>query len=467
VSGVDAAVVGAGSAGLTVAVGLARLGRRVALVEAGEVGGDCTNAGCIPSKALIRLAREGADPVAALAEVRRLRDALRAREDAEVSALPGLHLVRGRARLLGPGRIGVRGPDGVERRFAARHVVLATGSRPQVLAVPGLPPERVLTTRELFDLDAPPGHLVIAGAGPVGVELASALRRLGSRVTMVALDRLPLPAAPPEAGEAVARGLRARGVDLHLGATLASFDEALRTLEIRTPGGPVQVAGVDRVLMAVGRLPAVEGLGLARVGLAEGPGPIAVDGWGRTAARGVWAAGDVTGAPLLTSAAGAEGRRVARRIGLPWLPAVGRPPVVPWCVFGEPEVAHAGPLPDEVAARCHEGVLMRLRVDLAAIDRGYVDGVGEGFASVVAVRLTGRIVSATVVGPGAGEVIGQLAMAIARRIPLWRVFGLVQPYPTYAGAVGALADEFTRRTLPALPAEARAWARHRLRRAGA
>jgi pyruvate/2-oxoglutarate dehydrogenase complex dihydrolipoamide dehydrogenase (E3) component len=459
-----AIVIGAGSGGLTVAIGLAGLGRRVALIEAARIGGDCTNVGCVPSKRLIHLAREpGArgDPTRLMAAVRATRDALAAREDHELSSAERIDLIRGRAVLGSDRRVTVSGPDGA-RELTAPHVVIATGSRPRTLDIPGLPPERLLTNESLFELEVPPAHLAIVGAGPIGVEMACAFARMGTRVTLVDLESRVLPVAEPEASQVLAGSLRAQGIDVRLESRVTGYDPGSESLTIAGP--PPQgdrIEGVDAVLVAIGRLPNVEGFEPV---VETGPDGIAVDGWGRTSARGVWAVGDVTPLAHQTHAANALGRRIVQRIALPWIPPLGGPPLIPSAVFSDPEVAWVGPTAAERARRCHPHALVHLRVDLADTDRGLTDDVRHGFVSVVAVRLTGRIVSATVVGPHASELLPLLTFAISRGTSLLRLQRLVYAYPTFAGAIGAVADEFARRTLPNLRSELAAYGRYRFSR---
>ena len=461
--GYDAIVIGAGSGGLTVAVGLAGFGRRVALIEAARVGGDCTNVGCIPSKRLIHLSRDPglrADPVRLLASVRATRDGLSAKEDHEMSTAENIELIRGRASL-GPGRRVLVTTGAGDRELTARNVVIATGSRPRILDIPGLPPERLLTNESLFDLEEPPEHLAIVGAGPIGVEMACAFARLGTLVTLIDLESRVLSMADPEASEALEAALLDQGVGVRLGATVRRYDSGRHALEIDGPDGPETLPGVGAVLVAIGRAPNVEDFGDQ---VTVGPRGIAVDGWGRTSASGIWAVGDVTPLAHQTHAANALGRRIVQRIALPWLPLRKRLPTIPSAVFSDPEVAWVGPTAHERAVRCHPKALMHLRVDLADTDRGLTDGVRHGFVAITAVRLTGRVVSATVVGPAAAELLPLLTFAVARGTSLLRIQRLVHAYPTLAGAIGAAADEFARRTLPNLRAEATAYLRYRLLR---
>lgn len=460
----DAIVIGAGSGGLTVAVGLVGFGKRVALVEADRVGGDCTNVGCIPSKRLIHLSRgldAGRDPAAVLAAVRATRDGLAEREAREMQAAAGIDLIRARAALLAPGRVRTTAAAGSAREITARHVIVATGSRPRTLRIPGLPEEALLTNETLFELVAAPSHLAIVGAGAIGLEMACAFRRLGSRVTVIDAERRVLAGAPAVAGEVVAAALAEQGIELRLGTRTHEYDAATRTLVI-TDGAPARLSDVDRVLVAIGREPNLE---VVAGQVATGPAGIVVDAWGRTSAKGVWAVGDVTPLAHQTHAANAYGRRIVQRIALPWLPAPRRPPLIPNAVFSDPEVAWVGPSEAELARRCHPDALTHLRVELARTDRGLTDGVRHGFVAIDAVRLTGRIVAATAVGPGASEMIATLTLAIERRISLLRLQRQVWAYPTFSGAIGALADQFARQTLPRLGPELRAYARHRFARA--
>ena len=461
---VTAVLIGSGSAGLTVAIGLAGLDHRVVVVEEGPVGGDCTNVGCIPSKTLLHLARTGAP--SPWGEVRKRRDGLEATESTMLADHDRIELLRGSARIVGPGTVEVADQDGTLQRVAAPHIVIATGSRPRTVAIEGMDPARVLTNETLFEIDATPGHLVIVGGGAIAVEMATAVRHLGGAVTIVEVAPRLLGRDDPEVSAIVAQALGEAGVDVRLGTTATSFDEAKATLTLDDGD---EIRAVDRVLMAIGRSPRVDGLGLDRLGVDVGPGGVGVDSWGRTSVAGVWAVGDVTGVTATTHGANAMARRVVRAIGLPRLLRVGRPPSIPAAVFGEPEVASVGFAPEKVARRWPEASRVHLRADLADTDRGLTDGVTRGAVIVDVERMTGRILRASIVGPGAAQAIGIFTLAIDRRISMHRLYRMVHPYPTFASAIGVVADEFTRLTLTDLPAQATTWARHlphRLLRAG-
>ncbi len=482
----DAVVIGAGSGGLTVAFGLARVGRRVALVEADAVGGDCTNVGCIPSKALLQASaalsaggRGPGDPgwadaaAGVLAHVRAKRDALRDRETAEVLAEPNLTLFHGRAMLLAADRVRVTPGAGAHHEAAlelrAPVVVIATGARPATIELPGLPAATTLTNATLFDLQAPPAHLAVIGGGAIGAEMATAFARLGSRVTLLeALPRL-LPASPAAAAELVTRALRARGVDVRLGARVARFDVAEGALWVdgtgsaeAAAGAAHPVEGVDRVLMAVGRRPNVEGLGLEALGVRIEGGGIATDAAHRTSVRGVYAIGDVTPRAHFTHAANAQGRRLVRHLLAPWLPLVPEG-AYPSATFTDPEVAQIGPDLSTLQRRYGTELVVTHRVDLAALDRGYVSDVGAGFIEVHALRFTGRLLAATVVGPNAAEIVQLATWLQRRRGTLWQLSRHLVAYPALSEGLKKVADAFVFATLPALPREFTTYLRHRWR----
>ncbi|MGB9754859.1 MAG: hypothetical protein C0183_21385 [Roseiflexus castenholzii] len=458
-------VIGAGSGGLTVAYGLASLGRRVALIEARHVGGDCTNVGCVPSKMLIHLAgQRGSDATTVFAEVRRRRDALRAQETHEFGAVANLSLIIGRARIVAPHQVAVALPHGSERILTARHIVVATGTRPRLLTVPGLPAERALTNERIFEIDHTPRHLAIIGGGAIGVELAFAFRNLESRVSIINIAPRVLTRYPPEASRAIEESLRTRGVALHLNARVDSYDEAAHTLRIECAGQTTSLDEVDAVLIAVGRERNVEGLGLEKAGVRVTPRDgIVTDAYGRTSAPNIFAIGDVTATSAFTHSANAQGRRVVQRIAFPWLPARDPEPLYPGVVFSDPKVATVGLSPQQIAQRYHPHLIKRIFINLATqTDRGYTDDVQQGFIIVDAIRLTGRILGVTIVAPKASEMVSFFTLAIQESISLYRLYRIVYPYPTFSSGIQKVADTFLRDTLTGLRHELGTYLRYRL-----
>ena len=454
-----AAVIGAGSGGLTMAIGLAGFSHEVVLIEAGPVGGDCTNVGCVPSKALLHAAAQGIeDP---FGYVRAKRDDLAHREEVEMDEHDKIHFLRGRARLTdrrNPHVLEVTRPDGSDTQVRADHVIICTGSKPVEFAIDGMPPERLLTNENVFDLDEIPGRIVLIGGGAISLEMATALRDLDVDVHIVELSDRLIGNDDPLVSSTIRAALEARGVTMHIGTSIERFDATTNTAHLANGD---RIDGVDRALLAVGRRPRVDGLGLDVAGVDHSPKGIAADEWGRTNVEGVWAVGDVTGNTLTTHGANAIGRRAVRAIALPYLPTTGSPRAIPNAVYSRPEIASVGISVEEVASTSRAR-RRRYEVRFADTDRGYTDDVEYGVVMVDVERFTGKILRAAIVGPAAAELIGLFTMAIDHGIGLRKMFGTVHPYPAYAQAIGQLADDFARDTYPALPKEWIAMVRGRI-----
>jgi pyruvate/2-oxoglutarate dehydrogenase complex dihydrolipoamide dehydrogenase (E3) component len=458
-------VIGAGSGGMTVAVGLAGLGRKVALIEGKHVGGDCTNVGCVPSKTLIHLAKNfkpGMNPDDALREVTRKRDALRDKETEEVQHMQNLTFIQGMAKFTAPKTLRVT-LDGATRELTADNIVIATGARPRMIDIPGLPEEMILTNESLFDITNLPKHLVIVGAGVIALEMAFAFQKLGSKVTMFALDRRPLMTAIPEASEVIAAELKRRGITLYCGTVAKACDVSTQSLILKSGDEEITLTGVDKVLVAVGRVRNLESLGLDQAGVKwDARTGVQVNSFGETNVKGVYAIGDVTPTSAFTHSANAQGRRVVQRIAFPYLPIAKKEPLFPNATFSDPEVAAVGLTEKQLAEYCHPGIVKRIRVDFKThTDRGYTDGIENGFIIVDAVRLTGQILHATVVGPYASEMISFFTLAMSQKISLYKIYRLIYPYPTYSSGILKVADFFMRETLSNLGKEIAAYLKYR------
>ena len=335
--------------------------------------------------------------------------------------------------------------------------MIAGGSRPTTVRIDGLDEDRVVTNIELFELATPPGSLLILGGGAVAIEMATAFAALGTRVDIVEQQDRLLASEDPLITEIVERSLRSRGIGLHLGTSVDRVDGPT----VYLADGSV-VGGVDKVLMALGRTPRLDGLELDAAGVAYSPNGITIDSWGRTSVPGIWAVGDVTGATFSTHGAGAIGRRAVRAIALPQLPKVGAVGAIPNATYGDPEFASVGMTLDELAA-IPEPSRRRIVVDHSDVDRGYTDDIADGRLVLDVERFTGRILRAAIVGPGATDLIGMFTIAIDNRISLRKLFGTVHPYPSHAEIIRQAADDFALDTLADLPREWRAMATGRLR----
>jgi pyruvate/2-oxoglutarate dehydrogenase complex dihydrolipoamide dehydrogenase (E3) component len=431
----DICVIGAGSAGLSVAAGAVQMGARVVLIEGGEMGGDCLNAGCVPSKALIAAAkaahvmRSGSalgitavEPVidygAVKDHVARVIAAIAPVDSQERFEGLGCTVIRDWARFTGPAE--VTAGDQVIR---ARRFVIATGSRPLVPPIPGIETVSYLTNETIFALRERPAHLIIIGGGPIGMEMAQAHRRLGSSVTVIEAAKA-LGRDDPETAAVVLQALRDEGVVILEGQPVVRLAAQDGTVEVVLGDGTTLTG--SHLLVAVGRKVALEGLNLGAAGVDHTPKGITVGPSLRSSNRRVYALGDAAGGMQFTHLAGYHAGVVVRQIVL-GLPATASMRAMPWATYTDPELAQVG-LTEAEARRLHGDRLTVLRAEFAHNDRAQAEAKTKGLIKVMAVG--GRAVGASIAGPQAGELIGLWALAISARIRLSAIAGTVLPYPT-------------------------------------
>jgi pyruvate/2-oxoglutarate dehydrogenase complex dihydrolipoamide dehydrogenase (E3) component len=447
-------VIGAGTAGLVSAVGAAGLGARVAIVERHLLGGDCLNYGCVPSKALVRAARAAADArngsvfgvsgkgestvdfARVMERMRALRAGIAPNDSAARLAGLGIDVFIGQARFVAGDAVDV---DGTTLRFS--RAVVATGARAAAAPIPGLADVDHLTNETVFSLTILPRHLVVIGAGPIGCELAQSFARFGAEVTLVSDSAIIMPREDPAAAAVVQAALERDGVNLVLGVkvtrvTAASGGENVVHFE---RDGHEGVAAGDALLVAVGRTPNVDGLNLRAAGIAFDRSGVTVDDRLRTSNSRVFAAGDIASRFKLTHAADAMARLVIQNalfFGRKKASAL----VIPWATYTDPEVAHVGLTAGDVRERSD---VRTLTVPFHDVDRAILDGATEGFARVH-VDLKGRIVGATIVAPHAGEMIGEMSLAMTAGLSLGTLARTIHPYPTQSEAWKKLGDQWNR-----------------------
>ena len=452
----DLAVIGGGTAGLVCAAGAAGLGARVALVERSRLGGDCLNTGCVPSKALLRSARvvgemrAGAavgveaqarpDFATVMQRLRARRADIAPNDSAARLASLGVHVFFGAAMFTGPRTVEIRSirqDDSDGRTLAFRRAVIATGSRPSIPPIPGLAEAAYLTSDNVFDLTAQPGALVVIGGGAVGCELAQAFARLGTEVTLIEAGARLLPHDDGEASAIVRTALERDGVRVRVGAAAR---------QVSTGGGRVSVSlddgtvSGDALLVAAGRAPNVEDLGLGAAGIRSGRQGVTTDDRLRTTNARVFASGDVCSRYKFTHAADALSRIVVQNAlfsGRKRASAL----TIPWCTFTSPEVGQVGMTGEQAA----EGGDETITIPLTDVDRSVVDEERDGFVRVHHRR--GRIAGATIVAPAAGELIGLVALAMQHGLGLNALAGAVLPYPTVALALRQVGDAYRRQSL--------------------
>lgn len=446
----DLAVIGGGTAGLVASAVSAGIGARTALVEQHKLGGECLWTGCVPSKALIRSASVlhtlrraadfGIDVEGGRADFGRVMDRIRSiihaiepHDSPERFRSLGVDVIEGRARFLSPEEAEVGG-----RRIRARRWLLATGSRTAVPPIAGLAEAGYLTHETVWDLTALPESLVVLGAGPIGIELAQAFSRLGSRVTVVGAAAQVLEREDPEIAAVLARQLEREGIRVLLNSKATSVRVEDGEKVITVGGEELRAA---EILVATGRRPNVEEMGLEALGVEIGDRGVKVDASLRTSASNVWAAGDVAGPYRFTHVADYQARIAAPNALFPIRRKVDYR-VVPWCTYTEPEVARVGMTEAEARETWGDAAgVFRYAHD--SLDRALCDGEPDGLTKVV-LDPKGSIVGAHVVAPRAGETIHEAVLAVRHRLKLSDLSGMIHIYPTYPESLKRAADAFLR-----------------------
>ena len=467
-------VIGAGAAGLVTSYIAAAVKAKVTLVEAGRMGGDCLNTGCVPSKALIRSARlahqirhadrYGLEPGEPEIDFRRLMARVRAvirkiepHDSVERYSALGVEVLQGRARIVDPWTVEVALNEGGTRRLSTRSIVIATGARPTVPDLPGLEAVGYLTSDTVWDafaaLDAPPRRLLVLGGGPIGCELAQACARLGSQVVLVGRAPQLLPREDADVGAFARAALEADGVEVLTGVaalrceqeTAAGGTDKFLVVADPASGGERRIA-FDTLLCAVGRSARLEGFGLEALGIPTGA-TVATDDFLQTRYPNILAAGDVAGPLQFTHVAAHQAWHAAvnalfghlRRFRVDYR-------CVPHTTFTDPEVARVGLNETEAHAR---GIAFEFtRYDLAELDRAITDGADRGFVKVLTVPGKDRILGATIVGEHAGELLAEFVLAMKHGLGLNKLLGTIHAYPTFAEANKSVAGEWKRAHAP-------------------
>ena len=445
----DMLVIGGGAAGLTAAGMSAVLGAKTALIEANMLGGDCTWHGCVPSKSLLKAAkvahelrtaaRYGLKPseqehdlATVMARVRAIRQHVYDDADAPPHFEKlGVEVIKGRARFVSPHTIDLSSGGSV-RHLTSRYIVVATGTSPRRLEIPCDQEIKLLTNETLFDLERLPKHILVLGAGPIGMEMAQAFRRLGSEVTVVTTSHRILVRDDAELTTLLLEHLRGEGIRFILGTEIVKFEQGVAHT------GEGRQLDVDAVLVAVGRIPNTASLNLSAAGVQSNEKGIIVDSRCRSSVRHIYAAGDVAGRYLFTHMA-EHMAKVAVTNAILHFPSRMDEHHVPWTTFTDPELAHVGRNEDELR---RAGVKHSVyRFPFTQLDRAITDSETTGMIKVLADRW-GRILGVSILGANAGELIGEYALAMKNGIRLNKVSATIHPYPTYGLGNRRAADLF-------------------------
>lgn len=452
-------VIGAGTAGLVTAAGAAGLGAKVALVEKHLMGGDCLNVGCVPSKALLRAAHAvhqvrrakefgvltGGEPTVDFAgvmeRVRRIRSGISHHDSAKRFRDLGVDVFLGEAKFTTADTVAVGG-----QMLRFKKAVITTGARAAVPEIPGLKEAGYLTNETVFNLTELPRRLAVLGGGPIGCELAQAFQRLGSQVTLLQRHARLLPHDDESAASIVQAALLLDGIQIVPDATVQKVEPSDTGKRLTYQhAGKTSVVEVDAILVATGRQPNVNGLGLETVNVAyDGQLGVQVNDFLQTTNPRIYAAGDVCMSRKFTHAADFAARIVIQNalfLGRKRLSEL----TTPHCTYTEPELAQVGITEAEAQQR---GLSARaFTQSFTTLDRALTDGTTQGFVKILTPADSDRIIGATIVGPHAGELISEISVAMAGNIGLGRLASVIHPYPTLAEAIRKCGDAYKRTRL--------------------
>lgn len=451
----DICVIGGGSGGLSVAAGAAQMGAQTVLVEGHKMGGDCLNYGCVPSKALLAAAerahmgrgnkpfgvaatRPKVDFAAVMGHVRETIEAIEPVDSVERFSGLGVRVIEETGKFIGRNKL-----QAGDMTITAKRFVIATGSTAAVPNIRGLKSVPYLTNETIFTLTRQPKHLLIIGGGPIGVEMAQAFCRLGSAVTLVEADKV-LGREDQELSAHVKSQLVEDGIELVEGARIASVKQMGTKTLMKLQGG-TEIAG-DALLVAAGRKPNLDALNLAKagVGVSDGAQPhIKVDKRLRSSNKKIFAIGDVNGGPQFTHAAGYQAGLVIRNI-LFFLPAKVNFAALPRVTYTNPELASVGL--SEAEAREKYAAIKVLRWPFEENDRARAERDMRGMVKIITTR-NGRILGASIVGKGAGDLLAPWTMALAQGLPISAMAGVISPYPTRGEASKRAAGDYYTPTL--------------------
>ncbi|MBS0605641.1 MAG: FAD-dependent oxidoreductase [Verrucomicrobia bacterium] len=460
-------VIGSGAAGLVVANGAAKAGKKVLIIEKKHWGGDCTNFGCIPSKSLIASSHAAyailnsknlgihglsgpfnADD--ALERVRTIVAQIRAEEDKPALEKNGVDALEGTASFVDPHTIKIIGKESEVRTIWGKQIVIATGSAPNIPFIQGLAETPYLTNETIFDLKKVPKSLVVVGVGPIGCEIAQAMRRLGSSVIIIG-TKAPLPREEPQAQQILTDCFKEEGIELLIGYATkrVAYREGKFEIFLQEKGSDKKVTlQSDALLVAAGRSPNLASLNLNNAGVLFSEKGIPVDRFGRTNQKHIWAIGDAAGAPFFTHYAESQARSVLTSLLLPFgiKKSLNCAPV-PRVTYTDPEIASIGLLEQEALQRYKARSIAVYHVPFTKLDRAITAGRTEGFVKIITKKWSSKILGATIVAPRAGEMLMQIATAMQGKIPLRKLSSMIHPYPTYSLAIRKASDLWLTQTV--------------------
>ena len=456
----DLTIIGGGSAGLVLAVAGAKLGKKTALVEKHRIGGDCLWTGCVPSKALLKAAKvanyvqnakkygvaatDGTpDWQRVMGYVQSTQHTIEEEHDnPERFREMGVDVIFGNGHFESSDTFVVEDAEnGETRTLKSKKFVISTGSRPLAPPIPGLESCGYLDSETVWELGALPNRLLVVGAGPIGVELGQAFHRLGADVTIAQRSERILRKEDTDVSEQMLDSLRADGLTIRLNTNITAVTQngdGTKVVLSSSEEGSIEQT-FDKILIAAGRAPNVEGLGLDKIGVRVGRRGIEVNSKLQTSVKNIYGAGDVIGHYLFTHVAAFQAQLLVQNIFFPFSKTINYG-VVPWTTFCDPEVARCGLTESE--AREKYGDVDVFTLDQTDVDRAVAEGETQGFTKVIASRWRGKILGVHIVGANAGEVIHEYVLAMQAGISLRKLSGMIHVYPTFSSSTWRVAGKW-------------------------
>lgn len=460
----DLTIIGGGSAGLVLAVAGAKLGKKTALVEKHRIGGDCLWTGCVPSKALLKAAKvanyirnAGKYGVATTEPepdwqkvkgyVKSTQHVIEEEHDnPERFREMGVDVIFGNGHFESRDTFVVADSESKQTwTLKSKRFVISTGSRPLAPDIPGLESCGFLDSENVWDINELPQRLLVVGAGPIGIELGQAFHRLGSEVTIAQRSRRILTKEDSDVSERMLGYLTSEGISIRLNTNITKVEQQTDGVKVAFSDGVNAISETknehvyDKILIAAGRAPNVESLGLDEIGVKVQKNGIVVNGQLQTHVKHIFAAGDVIGHYLFTHVAAFQAQLLVRNFLLPFAKKINYS-VVPWTTFCDPEVARCGLT--EAEAREKYGDVDVFTMEQTDVDRAVADGETQGFTKVIASKWRGKILGVHIVGQNAGEVIHEYVLAMQEGIPLRKLSGMIHVYPTYSTSVWRVAAQW-------------------------
>ena len=456
----DLTIIGGGSAGLVLAVAGAKLGKKTALVEKHRIGGDCLWTGCVPSKALLKAAKVAnyirdsekygiaatdakPDWQRVMAYVRSTQHVIEEEHDnPERFREMGVDVIFGNGHFEASDTFIVEDTENDHtRRLKSKRFVISTGSRPLAPPIPGLESCGYLDSETIWEVEEFPERLLVIGAGPIGVELGQAFHRLSADVTIAQRSGRILTKEDTDVSEQMLGYLREEGLTIRLNTNIVQVAKRQEGISVTFNNSESETTEqiFDKILIAAGRAPNVEGLELDTIGVQVGTRGIEVNNKLQTNVKNIYAAGDVIGHYLFTHVAAFQAQLLIRNIFFPLSKTINYA-VVPWTTFCDPEVARCGLT--EAEARDKYGDVDVFTLDQNDVDRAVAEGETHGFSKVIASRWSGKILGVHLVGANAGEVIHEYVLAMQEGIPLRKLSGMIHVYPTFSSSVWRVAGKW-------------------------